>query len=88
MSSKTLWTWNASYQDLFDKVKSLIKDDICMKFYDEITSLCLETDASRIGLGATLLQTRDRATCPRDIAPDKTIFRPITLPSKSPTSAE
>ena len=35
MSSKTLCTWNTSYQALFDKVKSLIKDDVCMKFYDE-----------------------------------------------------
>ena len=35
MSSKTLWTRNASYQTLLDKAKSLIKDSICMKFYDE-----------------------------------------------------
>ena len=34
-SSETLWTWNTSYQTLFNKVKSLLKDDVCMKFYDK-----------------------------------------------------
>ena len=59
MSSKTLWTWNASYHTLYDEAKSLIKEDVCMKLYDETKPLYLETDASRIGLGATVLQTRD-----------------------------
>ena len=62
MSSKTLWTWNALYQALYDEVKTLIKDDICMKFYNETKPLYLETDASRIELGTTLLQTRDGMT--------------------------
>ena len=87
-SSKTLWTCNTSYQTLFNKAKSLIKDDVCMKLYDETKPLYLETDASRIGLGAALLQTRDGATCPKDIVPDNTILRPITFASKRMTSAE
>ena len=33
-SRKVTWTWNASYQALFNKAKSLIKVDMCMKFYD------------------------------------------------------
>ena len=37
-------------QTLFDKVESLIKDDVCMKFYSETKPLYLETDASGIGL--------------------------------------
>ena len=40
------WTWNASYQELFDKAKSLIKADMCMKFYDDTKALYLETDTS------------------------------------------
>ena len=31
-SSKTTWTWNASYQQLFDKAKSIVEADVCMKF--------------------------------------------------------
>ena len=58
-----------------------------MKFYDEIKPLYLEMDAPGIGLGATLLQTRDGTTCSEDIPPDNTILRPITFASKSLTSA-
>ena len=79
--------WNASYQALCDKAKSLIKHDVCMKFYNETKPLYLETDAFRIVLGITLLQTRDGTMCPGDIAPDNTIFRPITFPNKSLISA-
>ena len=28
------WTWNATYQKLFDIVKLIIKEDTCMKYYD------------------------------------------------------
>ena len=46
-SSKVTWTWNASYQALFNKAKSINKSaDMCMKFYDDTKALCLETDAS------------------------------------------
>ena len=76
--------WNASYQALYDKTKSLIKDDVCMKFYYETTHLYLEMDAFGIGLGTSLLQTRDGTICPEDIAPDNTILRPIAFASKSP----
>ena len=44
-SSKATWTWNASYQALFNKAKSLIKADMCMKFYNNTKPLYLETDA-------------------------------------------
>ena len=83
MSSKTTWTWNVSYQQLFDKAKLLIKVEMCMKFYDDTKLLCLETDASGIGLGAALLQLRDNMGCQKDTAPDNTILHPIAFVSKS-----
>ena len=49
------WTWNAAHQAINDSIKSLIKADACMKFYDKSKSLHLETDASRLGLETTLL---------------------------------
>ena len=62
-SVKREWTWNADYQKLFDKAKSKIKVDTCMKFYDETKPLYLEADASGGGLGAGLLQTRNGTRC-------------------------
>ena len=86
--SRVVWTWNASYQPIYDKAKSLIKADACMKFCDESKPFYLETDASGVGLGATLLQMRDGVTCQKDITPDNTILQPIAFTSKSLTSAK
>ena len=87
MSSKMTWTWNASYQQLFNKAKSLIKVEMCMKFYDT-KPLYLKTDASGIGLGAALLQLRDNTRCQKDTAPDNINLHPIAFASKSLTGAE
>ena len=54
-----------------------------MKFYDETQPLYLETDASLIGLGVTLLQSRDGMTWPKDRASDNTFLRPIAFASKA-----
>ena len=62
-SSKTTWTWNASYQQLFNKAKSLIKAEVCMEFYDDTKLLYLETNVSRVSLRAALLQLCNNTTC-------------------------
>ena len=59
-----------------------------MKFYDETKPPFIETDASEVGLGAALLQTRSGTSHPRDEAPDNSNLRPIALMSKSQSSAE
>ena len=82
------WTWNASYQQLFNKAKPLIKVDVCMKFYDDTKPLYLETDASRIGLRAALLQLWDNTHYQKGTALDNTILCPITFVSKSLTDAK
>ena len=46
-SATTEWSWKATYQKIFDKAKSIIKD-ACMKFYDETKPLSTETDASEV----------------------------------------
>ena len=88
MSSKTTWTWTTSYQQLFDKAKSLMKAEVCMKFYDDTKPLYLETDASGIGLGAALLQLCNNTACQKGMPPDDTMFCPITFASKSLKGAE
>ena len=87
-SSKMTWTWSTSYQQLFAKVKSLIRLDVCMKFYDDTKQLYLETDVSRVGLGAALLQLHDSTTCQKGMAPDNTILHPFAFAGKSLTGAE
>ena len=87
-SSKMTWTWNASYQAMFNMAKSLIKVDMCMKFYDNTKPLYLETDASRIGLGVTLLQMHEGTACQKDVVSDNTTLCPISFASKSLTGAE
>ena len=82
------WTWKASYQSLFNKAKLLIKSDMCMKFYDATKPLYLETDASRVGIGAALLQTQEGTKCQKDTVPDNIILHPIAFSSKSLTGAE
>ena len=88
MSSRMMWTWNTSYQQLFDKAISLIKVEVCMKFYDDTKLLYLETDTSGVSLEAALLQLHDNTTCQKGMAPDNTILCPIMFASKSLTGAE
>ena len=46
-------------------------------------ALYMETDASRVGLGASLLQTTDCVSSHKDEAPDDTILSPTGFASKS-----
>ena len=52
------WTWNSMYQKFYEKVKTIIKYDVFIKFYNENEPLYLETDALGIGLGTCLVQAR------------------------------
>ena len=83
-----MWTWNASYQQLFDNAKPIIKADVCMKFYNSSKPLYLETDALGIGLGAALLQLHDNTVCQVGVAPQNITLHPIALTSKSRTGVE
>ena len=61
-----------SYQQMFNKAKSLVKAEVCMKFYDDTKLLYLETDVSGVGLEVALLQLRDNTACQKGLAPDNT----------------
>ena len=73
---------------MFDKPKAIIKEDVCMKFYDETKPLYTETDASRVGLGAALLQTRSHTSCHRNKALNNSILGLFAFSNKSFTEAE
>ena len=63
---KAEWPWDRMYQDLYDKAKKLATKDACMKLYNALKLLYLETDASGISLGARLLQVRKGINCQHD----------------------
>ena len=52
ISSRVTWTWNASYQSLFNKAKLFIKSDMCMKFYIcvDFSFCCIAVNASKFSL--------------------------------------
>ena len=59
-----------------------------MKFYDDTKPLYLETDASRVGLGAALLQLCDNTMCQKGMGSDTIILHPIAFASKRLTGIE
>ena len=59
-------------QELYEKARTIIKNDAYMKFYNEKELLYLETDASGVGLGAGVLQARHSLQLSQYEAPDKT----------------
>ena len=72
----------------FEDAKAIIKEDACMKFYNETKPLYIGTDVSGVGLGAALLQTGDNMSYQRDEAPDNSILRSSTFARKSLTGGE
>ena len=54
-----------------------------MKFYDKTVPLSVETDVSRVRLGAALLQTRNGTSFPTDKTPDNSILRPLPLQARA-----
>ena len=86
-SAKTEFTWNTTYQKLFNKAKSITK-----RYIYEIVwlnkAMIHRNVWSGIGLGAALLQTRSSRSFPRDEASDNSILRTIIFVSKSLSSVE
>ena len=50
------FTWNETYQDAFDSVKSLVCSDTTLYYFDIHRPVIIQVDASKKGLGTALLQ--------------------------------
>ena len=48
--------WNKSYQEAFDKVKSMVCKDTTLQYLDIHKPITVQVDASQKGLGSALLQ--------------------------------
>ena len=87
-SVSVAFTWNRSYQEIYERAKSLVKEEKCTKYYNIRKPLYLETDAWGLGLGATLLQARDDLNCGYDEVLGNTMLWPIAFTSKSLSNTE
>ena len=85
-AAMTEWTW--SYQELYQKAKLLINKDVCMKVFDTMKPLYLETGASGVCLWAGLLQGKDRMNFTQDETLGNEILRSIALASNILSSVE
>ena len=82
-------TWNRKYQELYDKAKTLIKKDACMKlFYDQNELLYIEIDTPGVGLESELQQIRQVINCSKDTTSDNSILSPIAFVSNNLSSAD
>ena len=50
------YSWNATYQVTFDKLKSLVCDDTTLRYFNTKKPVMIQVNASGKGLGATLIQ--------------------------------
>ena len=50
------YTWNATYQVTFDKLKSLVCEDTTLRYFNTKKPVRVQVNASSKGLGATLIQ--------------------------------
>ena len=66
------FTWNASYEAAFERVKQAIVSDTTLRYFDPSLPVTIQVDASQVGLGAALLQDN----------------KPIAFTSKALTNAE
>ena len=60
VSLKCEWTWNNTFQNLYDRAKNMILKNATIAFYSEKEQLFLETDALHVGLGATSFGSKER----------------------------
>ena len=51
-----VFRWDDNYQEVFNHIKDLVATDISLAYYDRTKPVILETDYSKQGLGAVLVQ--------------------------------
>ena len=76
---KTESTLNWTYDEPCNTVKAIIKENVCVKFYNEKEQLYLEVNMYAPDLGAGLLQAKEGMNYPCEEAPDNTVQFPVTI---------
>lgn len=88
-SANAEFVWTPNHTDVFEKAKRIIKKDCALQYYRPEKKLYIESDASKIGLGAALLQIDPKIQMDYDMEiPPTECLRPIAYGSKSLTTTE
>ena len=56
LKTDVVYSWNATYQVTFDKLKSLVCEDTTLRYFNTKKPVTIQVEASNKGLGATLIQ--------------------------------
>ena len=80
-SAKADWTWNSMYEENYENVKAIIKDNACIKFYNK-KEMYLKTVVSGVRLKSGCLQVWDGL----QLFLDDNCVLPYSVSSKSLTS--
>ena len=72
-----LFQWTDSHEEAFQKLKDNISSDMCLQCFDTTKPVTLQVDASKVGLGAVLIQNDSQGR-----------GMPVAFASKSLTPAE
>ena len=60
LKKEVIWKWGVIENNAFNRLKDAIGTDKVLKRYDPDGDLVLQTDASGVGVGATILQTNTK----------------------------
>ena len=72
-----IWKWEPEHQNAFDKIKAALQDARVMLIFDPLKPITIQTDASKTGVGAVLLQPDENGH-----------LRPVEYASRRTTLAE
>ena len=82
LRSKSVWTWDHSQQEAFQRLKDILSTSPVLKFYDVNRPTAVSADASSYGIGGVLLQLHDKdwkpvAFCSRRLSEAETRYAQI-----------
>ena len=55
-SNSVTFTWNETYQEVFENIKRLVAEDMLLAYYDRTKAVTIQCDYSKKGLGVALVQ--------------------------------
>ena len=77
LKKDVLFQWTDSHEKEFQELGSKVSSDACLQYFDTAKPVTLQVDASKVGLGAVLIQKDSQGRS-----------RPVAFASKSLTPAE